>query len=343
VIPTTQVLQPAEAARRLGVSVKALRLYEARGLITPGRSGSGGRAYGEAEMARAREIVALRGLGFSLAQIERALGGSAEGLDAALAEHQKQLERQVGSLSTASRKVADLRGRLAAGRAPSVADLAELSRQPATPAVAFDLPWPWGGERFELAELRPLIWIVGSMGSGKTRLALSLVDALPGAAFIGLDRLEADPAKSADVALTRRAEEAAAWLLEDGATASPALTALLMALEAGGEGAILVDMIEQDLDEATQVAAAAYLRRRGAAARPVIALTRSSAMLDLAEVGPNEALLLCPANHAPPSLVAPYPGAAGYEALATCLGPPDVRARADAVVPLRPEALKTRG
>ena len=61
------------------------------------------------------------------------------------------------------------------------------------------------------------------------------------------------------------------------------------------------------------------------------------------EVGPNEALLLCPANLAPPSLVAPYPGAAGYEALATCLGPPDVRARGEAVVPLRPEALKTRG
>jgi DNA-binding transcriptional MerR regulator len=343
VSPAAQVLQPAEAARRLGVSVKALRLYEARGLIAPGRSGSGWRAYGEAEMARAREIVALRGLGFSLAQIERALGGSAEGLDAALAEHQKRLERQVGEMSLAARKVADLRGGLAGGSAPSVTDLARLGRAPAAPAVAFDLPWPWGGEHFELAELRPLTWIVGSMGSGKTRLALSLVDSLPGAAFIGLDRLEAVPAPAADVALNQRARQAAAWLQEDGATASAALTALLLALEADGEGPILVDMIEQDLDEPTQVAVAAYLRRRGAAARPVIALTRSSAMLDLAEVGPNEALLLCPANLAPPSLVAPYPGAAGYEALATCLGPPDVRARGEAVVPLRPEALKTRG
>ena len=101
-------------------------------------------------------------------------------------------------------------------------------------------------------------------------------------------------------------------------------------------------MIEDDLDEATQVALAAYLRRRGAGGRPVIAMTRSSAMLDLSAVGPHEALLLCPANHAAPSLVAPYPGASGYEALATCLAPPDVRARSGTIVPLADGALASR-
>ena len=70
------------------------------------RTAAGWRAYGPAEMARAREIVALRGLGFSLAQIERALGGRADGLDAALAEHQGRLERQLGELSAAARKPA---------------------------------------------------------------------------------------------------------------------------------------------------------------------------------------------------------------------------------------------
>ncbi|HRD47212.1 MAG TPA: MerR family transcriptional regulator, partial [Caulobacter sp.] len=46
-------LNASEAARRLGVSVKALRLYEKRGLLTPPRTGAGWRVYGPAEMARA--------------------------------------------------------------------------------------------------------------------------------------------------------------------------------------------------------------------------------------------------------------------------------------------------
>ena len=58
-------------------------------------------------------------------------------------------------------------------------------------------------------------------------------------------------------------------------------------------------------------------------------------ILDLAAVGPNEAIILCPANHSPPSLVAPYPGAPGYEAVATCLASPEVRARTEGVVAVR--------
>ncbi|MGE0717631.1 MAG: MerR family transcriptional regulator, partial [Alphaproteobacteria bacterium] len=49
---TTALLNPAEAARRLGVSAKALRLYEQRGLIAPARSAAGWRAYGPDEMVR---------------------------------------------------------------------------------------------------------------------------------------------------------------------------------------------------------------------------------------------------------------------------------------------------
>ena len=71
---SVQFLKPSAAAQRLGVSVKALRLYEQHGLITPGRTAAGWRAYGPDEMARAAEIVTLRTLGLSLAQIARVLG-----------------------------------------------------------------------------------------------------------------------------------------------------------------------------------------------------------------------------------------------------------------------------
>jgi hypothetical protein len=66
-------------------------------------------------------------------------------------------------------------------------------------------------------------------------------------------------------------------------------------------------------------------------------LTRSTAILDLETVGPHEAIIFCPANHSPPIVVAPHPGAAGYEAVASCLASPEVRARTEGVIAWRPE------
>ena len=72
----TQFLSASQAASRLGVSNKALRLYEQRGLISPVRTEAGWRAYGPAEMDKATEIVALRALGLSLTQVARVLQGA---------------------------------------------------------------------------------------------------------------------------------------------------------------------------------------------------------------------------------------------------------------------------
>lgn len=48
-----------ELARRVGVSISALRLYEQRGLIEAGRSEGGTRHYGEEDIARFQAIVSL--------------------------------------------------------------------------------------------------------------------------------------------------------------------------------------------------------------------------------------------------------------------------------------------
>lgn len=333
---STEVLNPAEAARRLGVSAKALRLYEERGLIEPLRSAAGWRAYGPAAMARAAEVAALRALGFSLAQIGRVLRGEPAGLEPALAAHQAALEGQLRTLAERVERLRGLRSDLAQGRAPSLGELAGLARPAKAVRVAFALPWPWGGERFELRDLRPLTHIIGPLGSGKTRLARAIAEHLPGALFLGLERAAEAKAAKGDPALKARVERTLAWLAEDGATASPALLALVAALEAEGPAALVIDMIEQGLDRATQEALIACLRRRGPQAPPLLFLTRSSAILDLAAVGPEEAILLCPANHSPPTWVAPYPGAPGYEAVATCLAAPEVRARTEGVTAMRP-------
>jgi hypothetical protein len=212
----------------------------------------------------------------------------------------------------------------------------------ATISIVFDLPWPWGGEPFWLNDIRPLNYIIGPLGSGKTRLARRIAESLPDAAFVGLDRLADDGAAArtrldADPALRGRVDRTLAWLIGEGASLSQALIALLAGLEADGPAIMVVDMLEQGLDAATQQALIAHLRRRGPEGRPLFMLTRSSAILDLDAVGCDEAIILCPANHSPPTRVAPYRGAPGYEAVATCLASPEVRARTEGVIAWRPQ------
>jgi hypothetical protein len=178
--------------------------------------------------------------------------------------------------------------------------------------------------------------------SGKTRLARAIAQHLPDSTFIDLQRFAGGAAEAqalllADRALQSRVDQIIAWLVEDGAEVSPALVALVVAMESAQSTNLVIDMLEQGLDHATQAALIAHLRRRGSDARPLFLLTRSSAILDLAAVGPNERIILCPANHSPPAQVAPYPGAPGYEAVATCLASSEVRARTAGVIAVRPQ------
>jgi DNA-binding transcriptional MerR regulator len=64
-------LQVGEFAKSIGKTVRALHLYEELGLLHPvSRSKGGFRLYDEASVERARWIVKLQGIGFTLAQIQ---------------------------------------------------------------------------------------------------------------------------------------------------------------------------------------------------------------------------------------------------------------------------------
>ena len=311
--------------------------------MAPDRTAAGYRIYGLEEMARAAEIVALRALGLSLFQVARVLEGDPQSLEFVLAAHQATLESEIRKLVNTIDKVRGLRADFARGQVPAAGELTGLLKPSAELNVAFELPWPWGGEWFELGDIRPINYIVGPLGSGKTRLAQRLAETLPNAAFLGLERLE----EGSDVVAARldanpilksRVEQTLTWLVDEGAAKSEALLALLVGLEDERPAVLVVDMVEQELDQATQEALIVHLRQRAKrGARPLFLMTRSSAILDLAAIGADEAILLCPANHSPPTRVAPYRGTPGCEAVATCLASSEVRARTAGVIAWCPQ------
>ncbi len=101
---------------------------------------------------------------------------------------------------------------------------------------------------------------------------------------------------------------------------------------------MVVDMVEQELDQATQGALIAHLRQRAAAGgRPLFLMTRSSAILDLAAVGSESRSFSAPPITAP-DLRRPLPGCHRLQRQSTCLTSPDVRARTQGVIAWRPAA-----
>ncbi len=122
-------LSPAEAAKLLGVSVKALRVYERHGLVAPLRSAADWRAYGPDEIARLHQVLALKNLGFGLGRIAEILKGPGADLAGVLALQELQLSRAREQVSGALALIKAARARLAAGETLSIEDLATLTKE----------------------------------------------------------------------------------------------------------------------------------------------------------------------------------------------------------------------
>jgi MerR family transcriptional regulator, thiopeptide resistance regulator len=123
--------RPAEMAHRLGVSPKALRVYERHGLVAPGRTAAGWRAYGPAEAARLHQVLALKRMGLSLARIGELLAGRLASLDAVLALQETVLEGRRAEAERALALLAAARAKLARHGALSPDDLTHLTRETA--------------------------------------------------------------------------------------------------------------------------------------------------------------------------------------------------------------------
>src|ERR1700761_3580151 len=104
-------LSPTETASRFGVSIKALRLYEQRGLLTPLRSEAGWRTYGPDQIARLHQILTLKRLGLPLARIGQILAGP-NTLEPVLALQEQALARDSEKLTHALALVRAARAKL---------------------------------------------------------------------------------------------------------------------------------------------------------------------------------------------------------------------------------------
>jgi DNA-binding transcriptional MerR regulator len=108
-----------EVAQELGLTMRALRFYEDKGLIAPQRVGTT-RIYGKREVARARLVQRGRRLGFTVREIKEFLD-----LYDVDPEHAEQMRRFVKRVRE---RLAELEGRRAALE-ETIAELRQLERE----------------------------------------------------------------------------------------------------------------------------------------------------------------------------------------------------------------------
>jgi MerR family transcriptional regulator, thiopeptide resistance regulator len=120
----------AAVAKRFGVSVKALRVYEDAGLLKPARTVAGWRIYRQPEIERLSAILALKQLGLPLKRIGELLRGSGD-LAAALALQEAALEDARSEAETALALVRAARAKLQGREQLSPDELAKLVRSTA--------------------------------------------------------------------------------------------------------------------------------------------------------------------------------------------------------------------
>jgi MerR family transcriptional regulator, thiopeptide resistance regulator len=126
-------LSPAQTAKRFGISIKALRLYEQHGLLKPlrdanGSTGAAWRVYGSDQLARLHQILALKRLGLSLGQIGELLVGQ-DALDPILAVQERVLTENRERITRALTLIRKARTKLASGYILSIDDLATLTQE----------------------------------------------------------------------------------------------------------------------------------------------------------------------------------------------------------------------
>jgi DNA-binding transcriptional MerR regulator len=122
------LLTALECSQRIGLSIRALRLYEQHGLISPPRTAKRWRLYGSREIARLNEILALKALGLGLSSITKILCGHPVDLTRMLSLQQGALKEARSRAEQGLHVIEKLQQKLASGASASIDDLMKLAK-----------------------------------------------------------------------------------------------------------------------------------------------------------------------------------------------------------------------
>jgi len=120
--PDAAVFVISVAAELTGLHPQTLRTYERMGLITPGRTGGGGRRYSARDIDLLREISELTSAGIGIEGVRRIL--DLENRITALVQRNEELQAELAATREALRQVA------AARRTDGPANKLPVLRQP---------------------------------------------------------------------------------------------------------------------------------------------------------------------------------------------------------------------
>jgi DNA-binding transcriptional MerR regulator len=124
-----QPLDIRDVARRTGLTSRALRFYEARGLLKPLRTHSGRRLYGGGEIERIQQILALKRAGLSLAQIGKLTARGAMDLGAIVEAQLEVIEQRKSELEQAKALLFSVKSRIDRGELVDAETFCSLIRQ----------------------------------------------------------------------------------------------------------------------------------------------------------------------------------------------------------------------
>lgn len=117
-----------EVVRRTGLTSRALRFYEARGLVSPLRTQSGRRWFGTDELERVHQIIALKKAGLSLGDIKRLFDCKPIRLGEILTAQHEKLTDQAKEIADALSLVDAALSRIGRGEPLDAATLCSLIR-----------------------------------------------------------------------------------------------------------------------------------------------------------------------------------------------------------------------
>jgi DNA-binding transcriptional MerR regulator len=123
------LLDIREVVRRTGLTSRALRFYEARGLVAPLRTHAGRRLYGPGELERINQIVALKRAGLTLAQIQRLTARRPLDLKRLIDAQLEALATRQTEIAEAKQLLLSVKSRIDRGEPVDVATFCSLIRQ----------------------------------------------------------------------------------------------------------------------------------------------------------------------------------------------------------------------